>query len=163
MNDEDAKLIARALRQNRSLTELSLCGNDITSVGLTALTEAVCDMTSFETLFASNHRCDVLDLRPFELFQQNKKFGSTNRTLKFCALFVKRHVDCMNATHLSGELGAASLGLVPFVIHRIQRFDVQLRLGRASLVGYGALSIIFELSRSWHMPELYELSRNIQA
>ena len=54
LNDEDAKLIARALRQNRSLTELSLCGNDITSVGLTALTEAVCDMTSFETLFVSS-------------------------------------------------------------------------------------------------------------
>ena len=68
----------------------------------------------------------------------------------------------MNATHLSEELGAASLGLVPFFIHRIQRLDVQLRLGRASLVCYGALSIIFELSRSWHMPELYELSRNIQ-
>ena len=163
LNDDDAKLIARALRQNRSLLKLSLRHNDITAVGLAALADAVCDMRSFESLFASNHRCEVLDLHPLKSFQQNGPWYSTrqseNRALKFFALLAIRHADCMNATHLSEELGDASLGLVPDVIHRVQRLESTLAgsLRRAKPEGFGALSIIFELSRSWHMPELYEM------
>jgi Ran GTPase-activating protein (RanGAP) involved in mRNA processing and transport len=64
LDDNDATLIARALKRNTNLQRLRLDENDITDVGRDALRNAIFDSTSLNSLADSNHTCyiDGIDL-----------------------------------------------------------------------------------------------------
>ena len=61
LNDEDAVLIARAVKQNTNLKVLclGLDGNNITEVGVKALREAIYNPESLNSVADCNHTCKV--------------------------------------------------------------------------------------------------------
>jgi hypothetical protein len=59
LNDNDAILIARALKQNNILREIRIGGNMITHIGKEALLKAVYDPTSLNSISDSNHSCHI--------------------------------------------------------------------------------------------------------
>jgi len=58
-NDDDALLIATSLKSNTNLVDLSLRGNNFTSVGINTLYRSVFDDKSLSTVSDSNHTCEL--------------------------------------------------------------------------------------------------------
>ena len=62
LNDEDAILIARALKNNTNLIRLRLGDNDITEIGINALSEAIYNPQSLNSVSDCNHTCTITGL-----------------------------------------------------------------------------------------------------
>ena len=58
-NDDDALLFATSLNSNTNLVDLSLRGNNFTSVGINTLYRSVFDDESLSTVSDSNHTCEL--------------------------------------------------------------------------------------------------------
>jgi hypothetical protein len=69
LDDNDASLIARALKQNTKLKILCLGGNDITEVGINALKRSIFDPSStLNSAASSNHTCRIRGIGLEEYF-----------------------------------------------------------------------------------------------
>lgn len=58
-NDEDANALALSLKSNTNLVDLSLRGNNLTSVGLDTLYKSIFDDNSLNAISDSNHTCEL--------------------------------------------------------------------------------------------------------
>ena len=172
LNDEDARLIARALKRNTNLKYLWLGDNDITEVGRSALCKAIYDPASLNSLSDCNQRCDIFGLRPGEF--GGISFGNIpmnndgytlkqNRIRKIYYLLSVRNRDENNVHQFNLEFGDddendESLKLVPKVLECVQRYGQRESTDyvRESTDYVPALSVVYEVLRGWKMPELYE-------
>ena len=159
LNDEDVVLIARALKHNSNLSDLYLGGNNITEIGFTALRNAVYDPTSLNTVSDSNHTCYISNVDFGDNALQNFSPSNTNnRARKMYYLLSLRNREGSNVNHLNLEFGDEnddedSIKLVPKVLDSVIHYSHE-QEGNAAWVP--PLSIMFEVMRSWKMPELYE-------
>ena len=97
LGDNDAVLIASALKRNTNLRNLHLGRNDITDVGRDALRSAVFDSRSLNAVSDSNHSCciDGLDLSDIS---NNRRVDSpeVNRGRKIYSLLSSRNIVAMD-------------------------------------------------------------------
>lgn len=109
--DNDAILIARALKRNTNLRRFYLGQNNFTDLGCDALRNAIFDSTSLNAVAASNHSCkiDGVDLDedsiPFNLTDVS---AGKNRGRKIYRLLSSRHREGINVRHLDAEFDDAS-------------------------------------------------------
>ena len=169
LNDEDARLIARALKRNTNLQYIFLVGNNITEVGCNALSKAVYNPESLNSLADCNHTCIIcgIDFGNIpENFPQSTPLD--NRSGKIHHLLsVRNKKEGSNAYHFNLELGGEEdddelLGLVPHVLESVNRYAKRRPPPKYHKAYYvsSPLSIMYEILQSWKMPELYELSGN---
>ena len=160
LNDNDAILIARALKGNTNLKQLRLYDNNITHIGKEALSKAVYDPTSLNSMSDCNHTCIVHDEGmnkvPLGCGNDNRKFPSSisKRGAKIYQLLSKRNKEGSNVRHLNLEFDEDdSLKLAPKVLECVHCYP------KASKFTVHPLSIMYEIVRGWKMPELYEKRR----
>ena len=168
LNDDDAILIARALKRNNNLKHLRLGDNDWTEKGKNALSKVIYDSTSLNSVMDCNHRCDIEDIR-FDGILENysNMTPKGNRAMKIYHLLSLRNREGSNVQHLNVEFeDDDSLALVHRVLESVYRYSrsrsvrgfVRVRQLRLQPNTVHPLSIMYEILRSWKMPELYENS-----
>lgn len=81
LDDNDAVAIAGALKHNKHLRNLEIADNNLTSVGWEALSKAVLDKTSLNTIVGSNHTC-IIDF-PM-IFEDVKEVNGDNTSDNYC-------------------------------------------------------------------------------
>jgi hypothetical protein len=171
LNDEDARLIARALKHNTNLEELWLGDNDFSEilydngtreVGSNALCKAIYDPTSLNSVADCNHTCFIFGGASFgNNIPINRYTPKQNRIRKIYHLLSVRNRDENNVHHFNLEFGDddendESLKLVPKVLECVHRYAVSQSCGEC--IDYlPPLSVVYEILRGWKMPELYEL------
>ena len=154
LNDNDAILIAKALKKNTNLEHLYLFDNDITGIGNEALSNAIYDTTSLNSLAVCNHTCKIYGVGgdpPLDYL--NIRAGARER--KIYHLLSLRNREGINVRHLNTEFDEDedSLKLAPKVLENISQ------LVRPNGVRFvHPLSIMYEVIRSWKMPELFEVA-----
>ena len=156
LNDRDAELIARALGQNTNLQNLCLSRNDITAAGFEKISKVLYDPSSLNAIEACNHTCFVDCVDWNDDYEGGNIPGLTpqqRRRGKLYKMLSARHAAGSNAFHLNAELGEGPdiIKLVPRVFERIQQCS-----GDRSEDSPLPISLLFELVKSWKMPELYE-------
>ena len=156
LNDRDAELIAQALKQNTNLQKLFLKSNNITPAGIELISNALYDPSSLNAMESCNHACYV------DGMEENDDYAAGNdrrdmtpeqrRRRKLYTLLSTRHFEGRNASHLKAELGERPfvIKIVPRVLECIGRWSVDRAMDSPV-----PLSLYFELSKSWKMPELY--------
>ena len=151
LDDNDAVTIARALKQNTNLRRLHLGQNDITETGCVALRNTIYDSTSLNAVAASNHTCCIegIDLDGINRYVDSPE---VNRGRKIYSLLSSRNREGNNVYHLDAEFEDDSLKLVPKVLESVNIYARHSY--RADTVP--PLSIMYEILRSWKMPNLYE-------
>jgi len=161
LNDDDIILIAQALKCNTNLKHFRLHDNNITHIGQEALSKAVYDPTSLNSISDCNHTCRIhvdggIKNVPLGCGNDNRKFSSSisKRGAKIYQLLSKRNKEGSNVRHFESEFEIGdeeedSLKLVPKVLECIHSYP------RASKLTVHPLSILFEVIRGWKMPELY--------
>ena len=162
LNDEDAALIAQALRGNSNLEHLYIHGNDLTQVGFGFLHRAVMGDSSFNSIYNCNHSCTIHggDGNVRYLDANNRGSQAENRSAKMYRLFSSRNKDGSNARHLDAELGEECVVLIPHVLSSVGRFYNAMSGSKWKYGDHvGPMTIVFELARSWKMPEMYENQR----
>ena len=143
----------------------------MTEIGFTALCNAVNDTTSLNTVSDSNHTCfiDGVDFgdiphNPYTFgftisLEQLRSYLTSNRGRKIYHLLCTRNREGSNVRQLNLEFGDEdnedddSIKLVPKVLESIHHYS---HGQEGSTTFFPPLSIIFEVLRSWKMPELYE-------
>ena len=159
LNDGDAVLIARALKQNSNLEVLNLYDNNFTEVGVKALREAAYDSTSLNSVADSNHTCRVegVDFGGIPSNPYDRENSGHARAQKLYHLLSSRNREGTNVRHLNSEFGGEdddkedTLALVPKVLECVYRYSHE-RVNSS----VPPLSIMYEILRSWKMPELYD-------
>lgn len=133
LNDQDVHLIAEALRTNSTLRSIYLesNNNDITETGWSAVRRALCNASSFNSIFGSNHTCYVKLAEGHEpaeiLYDQiivnnGEKGWKENFAIKMHSLILKRHASNSNAFHLNQEFDRnATYTLTPNILEAIYR------------------------------------------
>ena len=156
LSDRDAELIAQALKQNTNLHYLFVDINNITSAGFKKMSKVLYDPSSLNAIEACNHTCYVNCLERNGDYAGGNDYSMTpqqRRRRKLYKLLSTRHAEGSNAHHLNAELGEGPFvaKLVPRVLERIQQCSDDQSTDTPT-----PLSLIFELMKSWKMPELYE-------
>ena len=159
LNDADAILIARALKKNTNLQRLRLGRNDLTEEGENALSNAICDSTSLNSVSDCNHSCRIITgIGLGDIPNNNNNMGSkVNRARKIYHLLSRRNREGSNVHHLNQEFDDeddASLMLVPKLLESVHHYSRNRYGDPDSWVD--PLSIMYEILRSWEMPALYE-------
>ena len=160
LNDEDAVLIAQALKHNDNMRILRIQDNQFTNCGRDAIRKAFYDTPSLNLLAGCNHTCKVQLTNKNEFNEDNDK--SVNRRLKLYQLLSSRSMEGNNVYHLNLELDdedddSLSLKLVPRVLncaHHYYPKNKQLLIDPENTVH--PLSIMYEILGSWKMPALFE-------
>jgi hypothetical protein len=174
--DEDAVLIARALKHNTSLKSLNLgINNKITKIGIRVLANVVYDSTSLNAAYNCNHTCNLegLDFGSNMMIRNimmNLGGRPYARASKMIHLMSLGNIEGSNVHRLNLEFkdedDEYSLALVPKVLESVHRyfsgyFDITRTRNywsaRDTCVPH--LSIMYEILSSWKMPELFETSR----
>ena len=158
MDNDDAILIARALRGNTNLSELHLDDNDLTEKGNNALSNAIYDPTSLNSVVDCNHVCNIDGIGLVDIPNNNNNRGSkVNRARKIYHLLSKRNREGNNVYHLNLEFDDedGSLALVPNVLASVHQYYHGSMFAQPS-DQVRPLSIMYEILRSWKMPQLYE-------
>jgi len=86
LDDDDARLIANALKHNSNLRKLHLDGNKITNVGCTAIGSVLFDRSSLNSAASSNHTCMVSGIELEECTNNKYDLPERNKHLKIYAL-----------------------------------------------------------------------------
>ena len=154
LNDEDAVSIAHALNHNNAnLRKLWLEHNNITEVGRNALSNAVYNPESLNSVADCNHTCEI-NIKTVNVFGYTVK---ENRGRKIYHLLSSWDREGSIVYHLNLEFegededaDANSLALVPNVLECIQQMP--------RCINDASLSITYEILRSWKMPALFENS-----
>ena len=164
LNDNDAILIASALKCNTILGSIRIQNNTgITDTGHNALTKAVYDPTSLNSMSDCNHMCIILQVDgdgermniPSGCRNNHRRLTSSiaRRKAKIYQLLSERNEEGSNVQHLNAEFEDEeedSLKLVPKVLECIHSYP------KPSQFTVHPLSIMYEVIRGWKMPELYE-------
>ncbi|KAL7523629.1 hypothetical protein ACHAXR_000259 [Thalassiosira sp. AJA248-18] len=171
LDDNDAILIATALKHNTNLQRLFLEDNDMTDVGFSALKKVVFDWTSLNSVADSNHSCLIVCGTSSGNYFCDPQ---SNKEEKICSLLSSRNEEGTNSFHLDLEFGGDSLKLLSKVLECVNNYS---RRYTRKMDGHGVipineysredgcvelvrpLSIMYEILRSWNMPELYESNR----
>ena len=164
LDDDDAILIARALKQNTNLQRLRLSDDEFTEKGKNALSDAIYDPTSLNSVSDCNHACYIEGI-DFDDIPENYHSitPKDNRACKIYRLLSLRNRKGSNVQHLNLEFDDDdSLALVPNVLVSVHHYS---RIRQSNPEVYflwsnpvHPLSIMYEILRSWKMPELYENS-----
>ena len=158
LNDEDAILISRALKHNTNLQTIKLKDNDITGIGRNMLLNVIYDNSSLNSVTNSNHSCHIEGFDYYYHISNVYFITLDNRRSKVYNMLSKRNREGSNVHHLNMEWGDDdSLTLVPHVLECTQKtggFKYQFRYVDDEEVS--PLSIMYEILRSWKMPELFE-------
>jgi len=86
LDDDDARLIANALKHNTNLRKLHLDGNKISNVGCTAIGSVLFDRSSLNSAALSNHTCMVSGIELEECSNNKYDLPERNKHLKIYAL-----------------------------------------------------------------------------
>jgi len=86
LDDDDARLIANALKHNTNLRKLHLDGNNITNVGCTAIGSVLFDRSSLNSAASSNHTCMVSGIELEGCTNNKYDLPERNKHLKIYAL-----------------------------------------------------------------------------
>ena len=86
LDDDDARLIATALKHNTNLRKLHLDGNKITDDGCTAIGSVLFDRSSLNSAATSNHTCMVTGIELEECTNNKYDLPERNKHLKIYAL-----------------------------------------------------------------------------
>ena len=154
LDDNDAVMISRALKQNTNLRRLTLGENDISDIGRDALSKVIFDPPSLNTLSDSNHSCCIegIGVDDINLLGICTK---TRRARKIYSGLACRNEEGINVHHLDSEFDDDdSLKVVPKVLECVHIYDGYCGPHRAQSVH--PLSIVFSILRNWKMPTLYE-------
>ena len=167
LNDDDAILIAQALKQNTNLGWLHLYYNDFTDIGCQTLSKAVYNPTCLNSVYDCNHTCQIhLDGIDRDLPRWCNNSGVSNpkskRRMKMHYILSLRHKERSNVQHLNLEFeddddeGGLALKIVPKVLETVYKHS-NTRRGPSSVAHKldHPLSIMYEILRGWKMPELY--------
>ncbi|KAL7545875.1 hypothetical protein ACHAWF_009227 [Thalassiosira exigua] len=158
LNDGDAILIARALKDNDHLAALGLGQNDFSAVGIESLVKAIYNHQSFKSVVGSNHVCRILGFGFTHDSILNNIHTKSSLPHPWCRND-KRNLDekidhflnemtsqgCI-IPQLNCEFGEDYLKLVPAVL--------------SSIAQCGLFSCVFEVIRGWKMPGLFDIRRN---
>ena len=171
LNDKDAIRLADALRHNRTLDYLSLERNEFTQLGEDVLKKVVYDDSSLNALANSNHVCTIVGLeyagKDFSYCEGGKKDSRRrSRARKILHLLEERNKEGTNVYHLETEMGEDTLKVVPLVLAAVQicfkqKAKVFIPKWNGHVKSYvmkggaAALSITYELLRSWHATALH--------
>ena len=170
LNDNDAILIASALKSNSKLEDLHLYRNDFTCIGREALLKAAYDTTSLNSVYNCNHSCQIqismedgsVVGRGLPSFCKNvgENLPLTSildpksiRSRKMHYILTSSHREGSNVQHLNTEFkddDEDSLKLAPKVLEAVYKHSNKRRDRRIP-----PLSIMYEILRGWKMPELY--------
>ena len=143
----------------------NLYGNDITNIGKEALSKAMYDPTSLNTVYDCNHTCQIV-LDGFvrkDLPNWCRNAGGWNpktiRCMKMHYILSLRHRERSNVQHLNTEFKDDddeddSLKLVPNVLEAVYK-NSHNRSSRCDPILIRPLTIMYEILRGWKMPELY--------
>ena len=175
LDDSDARLIARALKQNTKLKILCLGGNDITEVGINALKRSIFDPSStLNSAAISNHTCLIKGVGLEKYFYDKAATEREIRGKKIYSLLSKRSIESSNAYHLDLELGEDGLKLAPRVLSCVNRYKKRYIDWQQGYFGQSyryisswpedvnfkplirPVAIVYDILRNWRMPELYE-------
>ena len=163
LNDDDATLIAHALKFNSKLRYLGIEGNNFTERGFDTFSKVVYDTTSFNSVSDCNHSCWFSGIS-FDHKDLNVRWdGCTIKAIRARKLYDLLSSSSEEETiveHLNMEFGDEddSLLLVPQVLASVQHYYNKLTGSCRS--GYAhPLSIVCEILSGWKMPELFEISR----
>ena len=156
LDDRDAELVAQALKQNTNLLELHLDENNFTAAGFETIQAVIYNPSSLNATDACNHTCYV------DCVEEDGDYEGGNTSIltpqqrrrrKLYKMLSIRHASCSNAFHLNAELGDGPgiTKLVPRVLERVLQFSDD-----RSVYSPLPISLLFELMKSWKMPELHE-------
>ena len=169
LNDNDIVLIARALKKNTKLRHLRIEGNHIKEEGRNALIDVSYDPTSFNSLVECNHTCCIDGHIDFNSISVNKYYECPKQNMrrKIYHLLSVRNKEGSNVHYLNSEFvdeeEDVSMKLVPRVlecVHSYHRASSSSDGYRRTYNPVPPLSIMFEILRSWKVPELYEHGRH---
>ncbi len=144
LDDSDAELIANALRTNTTLRDLDLEDNDITDDGSEAFQLVLCDESSLNAAFDSNHFCHW----HYDEHNSHEQW-QTNRASKVYRLLSSRNGTLSNVTHF----GDIDVKILPNMLEVVQKYhdaaimynlDIEFRISYVE-----PLSIMYEMMRKW--------------
>lgn len=116
LNNRDAAMLAASLKTNTKMRVLELDGNHFTQFGIDTLGMAVgINMSSLNTIFDSNHTCDIKIGDPI-LNDVNCGFPEMNRLLKIQNSIIPHNASF---THIQG-FPDVSVGIMPKVLVLVQ-------------------------------------------
>ena len=165
LNDDDALHIAQALQSNSNLRYLNLEKNKLTANGRSA---AYCQSiyglyrsypseesmslieANLNTVSEANHTCKIDGITPREMFMNSRtKSAKWNRSKKLFYVLRRRHRKGCNITQLESEFSEDCMGIVPHVLACVNTYSADYKLNKC-------LSVLFELTRNWKTPEMYQ-------
>ena len=159
LNDDDAVVLAQALKVNTKLWWINLESNRFTVTGIKALIKSVYDCSSLNAIFESNHKLGLLYLfQNSSLEFQSDMFCHSGcaRVARFCLeelIKLSRTKKLLIALHdkdsLLKYLAAVPVELMPKVLAFLQLED-NLRK---------RMNMMYCLMRWWNMPTLYSYTR----
>jgi hypothetical protein len=149
LNDDDAILISQLMKSNTNMEILRIHSNNFTSIGVKALLTCVFDRSSLNSISASNHKLEKMDI-----FLCQASLISSSRSLEDCIdkmLKLDRAQKMMLALQdkdsLVQYLANVPVELMPEVLAFPQWAPDQPQ--------YNYLSTVYSTMRWWNMPMLY--------
>jgi hypothetical protein len=143
LNDNDAMLIANALRSNTSLRKIYLFDNIFTEVGNKAFDLVLNNDSSLNSVAGSNHSCCCNGIRDFfweiSLCNNNCEDREMNRGHKIYKLLSSRNNSVSNVEHFDD----IDVTLLPQIVEAVQKY------ANMSMDYVNDLSIVYEVMRKW--------------
>ena len=163
LNDQDALLIADALKGNNTLQELHLDGNQIGQSGEDALWNSLLDTTTLNAVVNTNHTCRVnlsaVQPRFADLWDVNQDSDpNINGRRKLYHALAMRHRGCPGIKRMSTTehyFGSMIYKHLPNILAMIQSAHSPNHIYWTE--GVKPLSIVYEVLRKWEESlSLYE-------
>ena len=171
ISDNDALLLASALKNNTHLRRVNLAHNDITEAGDKTILNAVFDQTSMDSIIESNHTCVI-----YAWDSKNKESLSKRSDLELESLCIneddistKQKIRKKVVLALCGgadgslfdlsHLNDLPLQLMPRVLELIQKHTKLRTMAVKNIpkqLDKDALSRLFHTLRAWELPLLFE-------
>lgn len=139
LNNGDATMLAKSLKTNTKLWNLSLRGNRITQVGINTLSIAVHSTYGLNGISDSNHTCSIdAGVNSVLRYANSTIDPKTNRKVKILS----------SLGHIS-YLDDAPVEIMPKVLDLLQGKEFM------DTSKYNGLDAVFRFIREWSMPLLY--------
>ena len=168
LNDDDALHIAVALQSNTNLIHLSLNNNELTEngksimyyqsvLGVSPLHLSALQSISganLNSVSGANQTCEIVGVSKDEIMNVCDRSASWNRRRKLFWMLAERHRKGLNMTQIETEFSEDGLGVLPLVLACINTYAKAYSYRPMSKFN---LSLLFELTRDWKTPEMYQL------
>ena len=142
LNDNDASLIANALRSNTTLRYLYLEGNHITIDGFFVLHRSLYDESSLNSAADSNHTCLRIETDPMSAMN-NRDVPEDNRAWKIYTVLIKRNETISSVVQHFGDI---DIKLLPNILQAVQKYSL---MNDRNPCRANALTIVYEIMRRW--------------